>query len=189
MLDRRSALKLATIAAVTGGLLFTATPGWTHTDTRRPAVLAGSARAANPLSEVVSGGAHIGARTSRSSLEIPTATPTAIPLVGLCLAVVALTLSRRWPYRLTASALAVFVTIVSFESGIHAVHHLGDPDGAARCAVASVTTHLNGTAGAPSVEPPSLDATTDALAVFEPFLLGASPFSPQRGRAPPSIVS
>jgi hypothetical protein len=85
--------------------------------------------------------------------------------------------------------LAVFITIVAFESGVHAVHHLGDPDGGARCAVASVTSHLNGTADPLPVQQPALAAPTGHLGAFEPLPLGTRPLSPHRGRAPPPIAS
>jgi hypothetical protein len=112
-----------------------------------------------------------------------------MPVFGLCLAVAALTLLPRRPRRLGSALLALLVTVVVFESGVHAVHHLGDPDGAARCAVASVTSHLSGAADPPQTPQPALDATTDHLIVVEPLALGTRPLSPQRGRAPPSLAS
>jgi hypothetical protein len=115
--------------------------------------------------------------------------PIAMALFGVCLAVVSLGLLPRRPLRVAATAFAVLLTIVAFETAVHAVHHLGDADGAARCGVASVASHLSGTADPPLTDLPHLSATTDRLAVDDPLQLATRRVGPQRGRAPPPIAS
>ena len=171
MLAWRPLVGLAAISAA--ALLLTAAPGWAHSNPPSLALVAGPAHA-------------IAAQSSRAMV---TTTPVVMPVFGLCLAAAALTLLPRHQRRLVSALLALLVTVIVFESSVHAVHHLGDPDGAARCAVASVTLHLSGAADPPQTSQPTFDAMTDHVIVAELLALGTRPLSPQRGRAPPSLAS
>jgi len=187
MLAWRPLVGLAAILAA--ALLLTAAPGWAHSDPPQPSLAGGPAPAAVPADAIGSSVDRVGAEVFESSLAIPRPTPLVMSILGLCLAVAALCLLPRCPRRLTAALLAMLVTIVVIESSLHAVHHLGDPDGAAHCSVASVTSHLSGTVDPPHTAQPAFVATTDHLIVLELLSFGTRPLSPQRGRAPPSLAS
>lgn len=99
--------------------------------------------------------------------------------------VVALALAgRRSPRRAATLGLAVLLALLAFESGIHAVHHLDDPD--AHCAVASASAHVPGAEIAPVDAGPILLVATDPLPVAEPCALPARFIRPDEGRAPPA---
>jgi hypothetical protein len=190
MPDRQPLLKLAAISIVAVGLLLAGTvaPALSHSDLRQPVVTGGAADAPFTANEIGSAVDHVGVSPLQPLVGMRTAMPTAMPLFGLCLAVVAFTVFRR-PRRVAAAVLAALVIIVVFESSVHAVHHLGDPDGAAHCAIASVASHLSGTADSLHAEQPALDAGADHLVVFELLLLETQPLNLQRERAPPVIAS
>jgi hypothetical protein len=91
--------------------------------------------------------------------------------------------SRRAFVVLLVALLAVF----TFEGAVHSVHHLGDEDAAAQCAVASASSNL-GIAGASPVE---LIAPVETDAPAGPPEPGAPPrrFAPAaQGRAPPFLA-
>ena len=189
MRERQPLLSLVAMSVVVAGVLLTTAPVWAHSGSRQSPVVAAAAQATVSGSEIASSADRIAVWASQSSLALPTATSIALSLFGLCLAVAAPMILARRPRRLAAAALVVLVAIVAFESSLHAVHHLGDPDGAARCGVASVTSHLSGTADSPWAEQPTLDTTTEHVAISAPLPLDTRPLNPQRGRAPPSIAS
>lgn len=105
-------------------------------------------------------------------------------VLWLVAALVALAVVRRLRNAL-ALATVLAVIVLTFESGIHSVHHLGDDHGASQCVVASASTHLAGT----SAEPPSCDVfsvlTVDRPAVIAQSITASQPFRPDAGRAPP----
>jgi branched-subunit amino acid ABC-type transport system permease component len=84
-----------------------------------------------------------------------------------------------------ALATLLAVIVLTFESGIHSVHHLGDDHGASQCVVASASTHLAGT----PAEPPSCDVVSvlnvDRPPVIAQSIAASQPFRPDSGRAPP----
>lgn len=91
--------------------------------------------------------------------------------------------SRRAFVVLLVASLAVF----TFEGGLHSVHHLGDEDAGARCAVASASSNLTG-AGASPVE---LTAPVEVEAAEQlpgPGRLSAHPTRLAQGRAPPFLA-
>jgi hypothetical protein len=93
--------------------------------------------------------------------------------------------SRRVAAWAAALLLAVFVA----ESGVHSVHHLTDPGGAARCQVLALAQHLDGSAAdGPTVATPPSD-TGPLLATPAASFRPDEPLRPDRSRAPPvSIV-
>jgi hypothetical protein len=91
----------------------------------------------------------------------------------------------RW----LAICLAVVVGLFAFETGVHAVHHLGEidrPDGG--CVVASAAAHLDAAAGA------TIGLPVLALVVVHVLAERATPPPPVRaparppGRGPPPAL-
>ena len=64
-----------------------------------------------------------------------------IPLVGV--------MRRRRPIAFVLTLVALALT---FETGVHSVHHFGSPSEAAHCAVAAATTHSPGVVGETGAE-------------------------------------
>jgi hypothetical protein len=86
--------------------------------------------------------------------------------------------ARRW------ALLLLFVSFTA-EVGVHAVHHLDDPRGAANCYALSLGQHLNAVspAGADIGAPARPTAVLPGLPL-EPAA-ASTPRAPDRGRAPP----
>jgi hypothetical protein len=106
---------------------------------------------------------------------------------GLLLAALAagIGLALRRPRRL-AAGLVILLLVLAFEAGLHSVHHVGDADHAAACAVGVATAHL---AGNPvevvTIDPiaaPSLDTALPA----PPAPVTLHRPAPHEGRAPPA---
>ncbi len=110
-----------------------------------------------------------------------------LSLVGALAGLVLLTLLLRAPRRVAAVAFAMLIAVLAFETGVHAVHHLGDRHAASHCAVASVAPHVGGTTDAPSTCTPSLDVNADAVVVADGVVLLARSLGPSPGRAPPAL--
>ena len=88
----------------------------------------------------------------------------------------------------TAISLALLLDFVAFESALHSVHHLSDPEEAAQCYVLAVSQHLTGV-GAETPE-----VSTQLLAVEPPAPAGTERslrnlFRPDFGRAPPRFLA
>ena len=123
-------------------------------------------------------------------VELLSATPTTTVPVWLALLALALLASLiRAPRRVAVGAVAVLIAILAFETGVHAVHHLGDTHAASHCVVASVAPHLGGTADAPATAIPHLHVTTQAVVFAELVVLSGRPVGPAPVRAPPSLAS
>ena len=91
----------------------------------------------------------------------------------------------RWRKK-TAFYLALVLGFVTFESAVHAVHHLSDPEEAAQCQVLAVSQHLSGVGAAtPEVGTQLLAMEAPAPAGTERSLRNL--FRPDIGRAPPSV--
>jgi len=124
----------------------------------------------------------------RTTLEWRAAASSGHPgnmmVVWLVVALVTLVAIRRLRNAL-AVAIVLAVVVLTFERGIHSVHHLGDDHGASQCVVASASTHLAGT----PAEPPSCDGLSvlngDRPAVIAQSITASQPFRPDAGRAPP----
>ena len=123
--------------------------------------------------------------SSVPALNAASVSPSGVALVAIASILAAALVLRRFRHVLViASVLALLV--LTFQSGIHSVHHLGDDRGASECAVASAVTHLAAT----PVDPPSFDMF-DGPAIEEPPVSFASvtagqPFRPDASRAPPA---
>jgi len=94
----------------------------------------------------------------------------------------------RRPRAAVSLALVLLVGVLAFESGVHSVHHLGDPGRASGCGLASTSLNLSGL----EVEPVALDGALAAsgppVSVVAPLHAHARPESPHEGRAPPRSV-
>src|SRR5262245_15186813 len=113
--------------------------------------------------------------------------PSLAPL--LALAAVALGLGLARPRRALALTLAVLLALLAFETGLHSVHHLGQADQGAACAVASATPHLAATDVADVADiaaPPPMARHSLDPEPRSPRAL-AAPF--EDGRAPPASRS
>jgi hypothetical protein len=175
------------IAAVALLLAGTVVPASAHSDLLAPAVATPSPVPV-PVSRVDETGASV-YEVRASDVAPLDALPAAMSVLGVCLAVAVLNLLPRRRLPLGAAAFTVLLTIAAFETAVHAVHHLGDAEGAARCVVASVASHVSGTADPPHTDPPSLGATESCVALVDPLQPDTRPLGPRRGRAPPSIAS
>jgi hypothetical protein len=87
---------------------------------------------------------------------------------------------RAWPV-----ALAVVVACGAFETSLHSVHHLDDPDGAAKCAVAAASAHSDGVSAENRSIPAPEIVLRGAAPVCPDAPLLASPHGIPDGRAPP----
>jgi hypothetical protein len=178
MADEMLASRIANGTAVllAGAMLTTAVPSaLAHTSSAAPTISA--------VAETV-----VPAIPGR--VELLTAAPAATVPVWLALLALALVaLLIRAPRRVAVGVFAVLIAILAFETGVHAVHHLGDRHAASHCVVASVTPQLGGITDAPSTGIPHLHVTAQAVVLPEPVVLSARPVGPAPVRAPPSLAS
>ena len=104
----------------------------------------------------------------------------AIFVAAMALAMLVVARSRR----AVAVACTALLLVVTFESGVHSVHHLTDqPD--SRCVVASASAQIGGVA----VTTVAFDRPTEAADTVAITPAGAPtvrPAAPDLGRAPPS---
>jgi hypothetical protein len=112
------------------------------------------------------------------------AAPTALILLA---ALALLTLAHR-PRQGFALTLVLVLACFAFESGVHSVHHLGEPRPLTQCSVAVASHQVSGT----GVDLLAIDRTpADAGLLLATGLSTAQPSrlpSPHEGRAPPSLV-
>jgi hypothetical protein len=109
-------------------------------------------------------------------------------LLAMALAAAALLAGRRRPRAVLALALVLLVAVLTFESGVHSVHHLDDPSRGSACALASTSQQLSGMeVGAVGLEraPVGPGVALSAPVAAAPLAL---PESPHEGRAPPRLV-
>ena len=95
----------------------------------------------------------------------------------------------RTPRRAAAAAFVVLLAVVAFETGVHAVHHLGDTHAASHCVVASAAPHLGGATDGPPVRLSHLHGATDRVVVPDALVHGVRSLRPSPGRAPPALAS
>jgi hypothetical protein len=147
----------------------------------------------NPSAVAQTADVDAGAPTATAAVLLETIaaagpeSPT-VPWVPLLALVVAASLIRPLRSRRTAVALLVaLLAVFTFEGGVHSVHHLGDEDAAAQCAVASASSNLTGA----SASPVELIAPVETEAAERPPELGRLPQRSTRlaqGRAPPFLA-
>jgi hypothetical protein len=90
------------------------------------------------------------------------------------------------PRRVIAMAVVPLIVLVMFETGVHGVHHLGDPRAAGQCSVAVTAEHIGG-----AVPDAPTDGAPLTLVSASAVLPDSSPcvgrhHRPDDGRAPPA---
>ncbi len=145
-------------------LAVTATASWAH-DGLHPPVL-GTGSGGDPISE-------------------PGGDPV-LPLLVAFAAASALEASRR---RRLALSVVVLLLVLEFETGLHAVHHLGEPARATECTTTVATAHLTGglVAGV-TAEPVDIQALHPVSLDF-PTPVAQRPPAPYVGRSPPTSIA
>ena len=152
-------------------------------------VLAAALTAATPAAAHMGAAAGAVAITPAVLNETLSAAPALPSVPWTVLAMIAgfaLAVAIR-PRRAIALTLALVVTVLAFEIGVHSTHHLGRADDAARCLVAWMSTQLHA-----DVVDVVLDASIAALpTTATPWLAspiaGARAIAPDAGRAPPAF--
>lgn len=110
--------------------------------------------------------------------------------LGLLLVAGLLFADRRRAWHRSVFALALLVAVFGFESAVHSVHHLSDPEGADSCTVLSGSKHVDDTTS-PVVSAVGAPLWTASAAAFIDGAL-ASPLRSVRtyeGRAPPALAA
>jgi hypothetical protein len=172
----RRTLAASTILAIAGVLILGASSvASAHV---RPASVT---EALGPLIDVPEPAAPLLARGSDS--PAPPA-PAALWLMFVLTLVLGLAIVA--PRRTLVLVLVLVLGILAIETGVHSVHHLGDRQAAADCAVASATAHMNG-----ATEPTPPDVTrvptpVESVPLFAVERPGRRPSRPDEGRAPPA---
>ena len=94
---------------------------------------------------------------------------------------------RRFP-RAASIVLVCALAVLTYETGVHSVHHVSDPGAARSCAVASASVHVSGV----SVDATSHEAlilpTTRLVLPSTDFVFASTFLAAAEGRAPPSAA-
>jgi hypothetical protein len=159
--------RAVTLSLVAAALLAWAAPALAHV--RVDAASAPAPLAAEPL--------------ERHVLSAGTVTPVGVWTALAAAALVTLAIARR---RRAVALLSVAVLLViAFETGLHSVHHIGEPD-SATCVVASASAQTGGvTIGSIAFDRPAEMATPVAVTVDSAAIDRLT--APDRGRAPPIV--
>jgi hypothetical protein len=107
--------------------------------------------------------------------------------LGLLLVAGLLLADRRRVWQRSVFALALLVAVFGFESAVHSVHHLWDPQAADSCTLLSGSNHVDTASPAVPEAGGPLWAATPAVPVdgnVAPPLRG---FRTHEGRAPPAL--
>ena len=118
--------------------------------------------------------------TSDRTVSSTAAPPSPLAMVGALLALVALLAAIESRRRVLALGLALVILVLTFESAIHSVHHLGSSE-ESKCAVAVAAAHVQGTVGESVVAPAESTCVGAASQSLNPF--GAT-----RSRGAPGAV-
>jgi hypothetical protein len=120
-------------------------------------------------------------RTSPTLVAAPSGSP---PVIALVVLAALLGVAAVRPRRALVVALVLVLAVLTFEAGVHSVHHLGDAQPA--CTIAAVSAHLSGI----SVDSPDASAlasdTSDPLALPPPAPVRAATLAPHESRGPPA---
>ena len=88
--------------------------------------------------------------------------------------------------RLLALAFVAILTVLAFETALHSVHHLDEPDAGASCPVLTATSQINGVIPAGRrPEPAPGRSPSPVVAVDLAWLLPFCALRVPEGRAPP----
>jgi hypothetical protein len=120
---------------------------------------------------------------AESSAAFVAAPESSLPVTALLVLAGLLGAAAARPRRALVTALVLVLAVLTFEAGVHSVHHLGDAQPA--CAIAAVSAHLSGI----SVDPPDARVlaadTGDRLALPPPAPVRATSLAPHESRGPP----
>jgi len=110
-----------------------------------------------------------------------------LPLLAVAAALTAaLLLLRPSVRRILALAFVAILTVLAFETALHSVHHLDEPDAGASCPVLTATSQINGVA-APVTDLTVQPAAPTPIGVVDPaWLLPFCSLRVPEGRAPPA---
>ena len=138
----------------------------------------------NPLTSINAGHAHHHAWDMLASVM------TGVPAAGLGALLIAVAgLGLAWALRRRHGAwpvaLAVIIASGAFETGLHSVHHLADPEGTAKCAVAAASAHSEGMSAESRPIPAPDFALRGTIPACQDALLLLSLHAVPDGRAPP----
>ena len=117
--------------------------------------------------------------------ESAAASPLTLLAVVATLAT-ALALLRPSGRRALAITLVAILAVLGFETALHSVHHLDEPDAGASCPVLTATSQINGVA-APVTDLTVQPAAPTPIGVVDPaWLLPFCSLRVPEGRAPPA---
>jgi hypothetical protein len=133
-------------------------------------------------------GASAALGTAPSTALSASAAPTAVPWVAIVVLAVVVIALRRWPRPALGIVVGLVLGLLTFENGVHSVHHLDDPGSAASCSVATAMAQVAGT--------PIDGAAPDSFVQPSYGRLGPDPqpgfkavsLAIRQGRAPPRAV-
>ena len=107
-------------------------------------------------------------------------------LLGVAVALVAgLLFLRPSGRRIFAFAFVAILTVLAFETALHSVHHLDEPDAGASCPVLTATPQLNGVSAPPADLGLRPDVGDAIVGVDCAWLLPFCSLRVPEGRAPP----
>ena len=110
-----------------------------------------------------------------------------LPLLAVTTAVIAaLLLLRPSVRRVLALAFVAVLTVLAFETALHSVHHLDEPDAGASCQVLTGTSQVNGAAAPVADLGVRPDAPVPHVALDPAWLLPSCSIRVPAGRAPPA---
>jgi hypothetical protein len=118
-------------------------------------------------------------------------TPPTIPWPAMLAAAAAMTVAWRRPRRAFALAIVLVLGLLSFENGLHSVHHLGDPQhpddlrSGLTCPVAAATAQLAGTPVEGATQEHLVQTSPERVVLQQQQSFDASCLAAHQGRAPP----
>jgi hypothetical protein len=110
---------------------------------------------------------------------------SSLALLGAAAAVIAGLRGRGRPAAMLG--LAVLVALFGFQTAVHSVHHLSDPQREASCAIFAASQHLPGTCAEPSVAAVPLWTAMPSPPAFQEHVHSPEAFGSPEGRAPPPL--
>ncbi len=142
-----------------------------------------------PVTLVAAQRAHGVATWSAPPSAAMRAGASALVAGALALALVALACAsgRRRARRIVAAGLGLLLAVLTFESGVHSVHHPAAAD-PSHCAVASAVAHLSGDVAATLDALPAPAAQRRSGAHPDDRASVVRPLRPDSGRAPPPLA-
>jgi len=91
--------------------------------------------------------------------------------------------------RVVCTSLALLIAVLALETAVHSVHHLGDADAMAACAVLSASQNVAGASEEPAQIAPLMPVVLAMPVVDDRGILPVRPFRSFAGRAPPAAPS